>query len=355
MKKIIIIILILLAGGAGFLAWRFFFQPATPTVVPDVVEKEQTNGAKQKLSAITDKPIFDYWHNDKTKKIYYLSTSGEIYKIGNGQNEKISQQIIEDVHSVNPSPEGNKAIIGFGYPFKTVFTVLDADSVAFQPLPTGTVSAAWDPKSNDRVAYLKNGGRGAVNLLTLTNRKSKELLKLAQQDLELEWVLPNLIYLKEKPSAETFNSVLALDINKLTLKTIVKEEPGLIIKWAPDGNRGLKFNAFGLSNLLSLIDAQNKLLLRLDFITLPSKCTLGNSRGYCAVPRNIPPRTQWPDDYLKRKIYTQDDVYSLNFDTGASEKVFSAADPLDIDRISFRNNELYFINRYDNKLYRLGL
>lgn len=363
MKRYLLIIfwilLIVIVILAGYFAWQVIFRRAaepTPPGAGDKITAPPEIPKQPSLKPISSKAAVHYWINKVSDEIYYISADG-IYKISSdGREQKLDFQYNEDVRFVQPSFDGSRAIIAFGPSSQTTFTIFDPAAASYQVLPSSITSAAWDPQSNDRLVYLKEGATASnLVILTLSTKKSKELLKLTQHDLELEWVLPNFIYLKEKPSSQILGSLWAVDINKAMVKPIIKEESGLMVQWTPDGALGLKFSNVGLANQLSLIDNQNRTFWTWNLITLPSKCTLGTSRGYCAVPGNLPLRIQLPDDYLKRKINTVDDIYSINLNTGETTVVFSSKEPIDADKISFRNNKLFFVNKYDNQLYQLDL
>lgn len=374
MKKIIIILIIIIVVGSGaYIAWKLFFAstpsevteegaslPAAGTIdtfTPGKVTDEILTELAEELITLSSMPIVDYWINKNTGDIFYIDSTGNIYKNSLGQEEKASSQVIENIHFVKSSADGSKAIISFGYPFETTFTIWNTANNTWQPLPAGTISAAWDPQSNNRVAYLINN---RINIITLSDKKISEITKLNQKGLDLEWILPDVLYLKQKPSAEYSSSIWLLNIKARTLEPLIKDEPGLIVKWSSDGGSGLKFQGNGLSNLLTLIDSKNRALLNLDFVTLPSKCTFDQDKIYCAIPASIPPRTSLPDDYFKRKIALFDHLvitidlstYKIDFMAGV---LSPSVDLIDADHLSIQNNRLLFVNRYDQKLYSLEI
>jgi len=53
-------------------------------------------------------------------------------------------------------------------------------------------------------------------------------------------------------------------------------------------------------------------------------------------------------------LFTSDDVYKINTATGAEQVLWDdAGQNMDVSDMKFFNNALFFINRYDNKLYGL--
>jgi hypothetical protein len=65
-----------------------------------------------------------------------------------------------------------------------------------------------------------------------------------------------------------------------------------------------------------------------------------------------------PDEYDQSVYFTNDDLYSINTGTGSLAKIFSSSainQNLDATHIKVFNNVLFFINRYDQKIYALSL
>ena len=380
MKKILIILIILLIIIAiAFLSWKFFFEKTTPEIPPagklpttadstfSPEEKTTTIESAGKTSAlanVSQAPVFGYWLNKNTQNLFYFDLSGNLYENG----ERVSSQLIPNLHSLNASPDGTKVIVTFDYPFKTIITIFDTENNAWQPLPTNTTSAAWDPTSNNRLVYLtKTGNQSSINLLTLNTKKSQKILSLNQSDLDLEWILPNIIYLKEKPSAEYLSSVWSLDIKTTLLAPLIREEPGADILWSRDGKIGLKLNSNGFNHSLTLVNDKNQPLASLPEITIPSKkCVFSEASAFCAIPVSLPrPRLNLPDDYLKKRVVFSDLLYKVDISSGTLE-LLPENDTLiepseegititDISNLSLIGDKLYFINGKDRKLYSMEI
>jgi hypothetical protein len=76
----------------------------------------------------------------------------------------------------------------------------------------------------------------------------------------------------------------------------------------------------------------------------------------CAVPRDAETleASILPDTYRKRAVFTVDDFYRINLATGAIQTVsVDSPQPLDATNAAVSGDALYFINRYDQKLYSL--
>ena len=377
MKKILTIIIILaVLGVGGYLAWRYFFQltpieiaeeratlPATETGAPSTEEQLiETQVAETGMKTLSTRPVFDYWINKNTNDVYFIDLDGEMYKISpSGTEEKINAQTISNIHSIQPSPDGSRAIFTFGYPLQTTLSILDIAAKSWQPLPAEVTSAAWDPRSNNQIAYIKNNGnQSSIFVLTLSTKKAVELTKLGQKDLDLEWALPDVLYLKTKPSAEYNGFIWAFNIKQKTFSPLINEGAGLSVLWSDNGKLGFRFSGNGFTNSFTLIDEKNRVLANISDVTLPSKCAFGINNAYCAIPIRIPPRVKLPDDYLQKEIFLDDLIYKVDLTTGETEQFGNISfniftPPMDAYHLSIQKNRLLFINRLDNLLYSLDL
>lgn len=356
MKKYLLIILaIATVLGGGYLIWRFFFAeaPLPEQPIGDAADRQEL----EKLFASAGQ-VFDYWVNKNTGEAYYVLPEGEIRKISpTGEDRETGSRATGNLSHIKPSSDGSMILVAFGYPQNPTFAIHDLSKKTWQAMPAGTTAVAWDPRSNSRIAYLKdNGAVNRLYTLNLSNNRSTELLRFSQKDLDLDWVLPNLIYFKEKPSAQSLSSVWSFDLKTRALKTLIKDESGLMVRWHADGASGFKLNSNGFANSLTWIDQDNRDLARWDFVTLPNKCALLRDMAYCAIPGNLTAGTRLPDDYLKGAFVPEDNLFAIDLIT--SEFTILPVDqilPLDADRLEVFGNQLLFINRYDKKLYSLGI
>jgi hypothetical protein len=63
-----------------------------------------------------------------------------------------------------------------------------------------------------------------------------------------------------------------------------------------------------------------------------------------------------PDDYYKKAFFTLDDFYSIGLDNGVVTAIFADQNQaLDAINPKVFNQILFFVNRYDSKLYAISL
>lgn len=367
LKIIILVLGIIIIGVGVYFGFRYFF--SSPINIKEGVPTTTANNQMPQVTTASNNMVFDYWLNKKTGEIFYLTDNGQIYKISSaGEEQGTGSRATGNLNYIKPSQDGSSLLISFGYPKNSTFAVYNTAAKNWLALPANTTAAAWDPKSDNRLIYLKDGGNTSrLNFLTLSNGKSQELLQLSQKDLDLEWVLPDVIYLKERPSNKIGTSLWSYNLSSKTIEAVAKEETGLVIKWVDNGKMGLKLS----NGLFFVIDSKNKLLSLVDLLTLPSKCDVSSERleMYCAAPSLESLSTNiiknLPDEYLKKDLKFKDTIYLIPIDLLGQSKLltlkFSLLNalpnnkPIDADHLEIFNNQLLFINRYDKKLYSLEL
>ncbi|MDP3901648.1 MAG: hypothetical protein Q8Q37_01560 [bacterium] len=369
----IIISSLIIVAAALYLGWQYVFPPSmnkingittgrlpddTPPAANIATTNNETNQSAISIpaQAISKNQTTHYWINRTSDEILYFDLDGFLHQLSaDSQDIKLNLSAVKNLHDVKPSNDGTKAIISFGYPAQTSFVVFDADTETYKSLPSNVNDSAWDPISGNRLTFArKDLNDTVVGLLNVSDQKITNIIRLSQPDLKIDWPLPQEIYLSSKPSAMHRESLWSVNINTGAINNIINDVPGLMVKWSPNGQKGLIFTGNGINNFFGLINNKAEVLIDWVSITLPNKCTLGNDKGYCAIPRDIKPGTILPDDYLKRSASFNDNIYELDFNTAKITSVLDSID-IDADQLSFDKNSLFFINRLDNLLYKLNL
>jgi|SRR3989344_3949788 len=325
---LIVIIIVIIAVGIwlGYLAWKSF--SGAETIIEEegwaVTENKEIIKSDNPLKQITNTSIANFWVNASSNQIFLINYNGKIEKLENLKTKTTaSDNGLKNISQVMPSPDGSKVLINL--------TIFDGITNIWTPLPAGTTAAVWSPSANlgqvPTIAYLTNDG-----LYNLKDGKTSLIFKLNNRDLQITWPVANEIYLTEKPT-EAYNAASwKFNIKDKTL------------------TRGV-FDRFWekLINLQYLTPGR-------DFNILPPKCLVVEKGFYCAIPNNSEVTL---NNYLKRKVYTNDDIYFVSVDIEkkkAQAKLLlgaSETNPIDAINLSLYKDKLLFINRYDQRLYSL--
>ncbi len=363
-KYLKLLILIAVVSALGFGLYYLFFSEnkiVLPTTVQNILDTISGNGQApgenaiegtgKKIVKMSDLDVFAYWSESKTGDFYLVNKSGQIIRKTNTEENPVSLQELNRLNAVYPSADGLYAIVKFNYPASTAFSIFNTVSSGWQPLPQGTIAAAWAPAGN-RIVYLD---QAALKILDLNTKKTTEIIRLSQKEADLFWQNESRILLTIK--SDFLTSVYAIDVNKKTISLFL-EETGMKINWLDRNNYGLKLNVGNNLQISSLIDNNGTVLSQLSFVTLPEKCAADASLKiiYCTIPKNIPTTNNAIEDYYMRGIYTDDSLYFINLADGSYGEITANNDMvIDAVNLKVQNNSIYFINRLDDKLYLMPL
>lgn len=392
-KQIIItsIIIAVLALGVGvYFAWKKSKQaqtsiPETEGQLPVIGESQfpetvqgqagpataQPSATGQlKLRIVSSQSVFDYWlatpaTSTLPAEIFYFNETGQILKAnppaggaakGSG-DEVIVQETIENLQQVKSRRDGGMVLVKFGNPAAPQFRIFDVGKKIWQQLD-GITAADFSP-DNSKIAYLGVNGDLMIKDLVGVKPKITKIISINQKDFDIFWTTADKIVLTPKPSYLTEGHVWSVDIKAKTLDFLASGH-GLMIGWANDGRLGIKFAVSdnGRDSRSTLIDAKGVDKANFDFLALPDKCFFPKPKIYCAIPRfhNAIRDPLLPDDYLKRAVYYKDFIYQIDVDANSFEPLYDSVEPaIDARRLDLNGNQLFFINRYDNKIYGLGL
>lgn len=345
-----------IVGAVGYGIWHYLINPQPTETVQNNIRRSPEGPLKQ----LGGEDVFDYWINKNTGAIYYMATDGQIYKTTSSSTpEALSSKATGKLSYIKPSYDGSLILVGFGYPQVPTMAVYNPSTKSWLALPAGAVAATWDPKSNNRIAYLKDAGNSAqIYYFTLADKKSGLITSLSGKDLDLDWAFPDTLYLTQRPAAQVPGSVWSYNLKTGSVQTVAREESGLSIKWDGSGSDGLRWS-FGQ---LSLIDKSNKTLSNIMLKTLPSKCVFTDIKIYCAAPENQSSTEAGAlsDAYLKGTVNLNDNIYSaylsiIKTSPTSYPLVENVSAGTNLDHLEILNDRLIFINRKDRKLYSLSL
>lgn len=167
------------------------------------------------------------------------------------------------------------------------------------------------------------------------------------------------VFIIERPSALVPTSLWTINTTTKTVKRIAGPAFGLMARWSKNGRYILTMSvdkAQGTS--LSFIDTKTNRATPLRLTTLPSKCFITDSTPtmYCGIPKNIPEGILLPDDYLKKKLRTDDRIMKIDFAAPKVTELWGGgAEPLDIENPTVIGTDLFFTNRTDDSVWKMGL
>jgi hypothetical protein len=337
------------------------------------------------FGVLSSDPILDYFVNPQNV-ITAIEPTGAIVTIANGQSTTINSSTINDIISASFSYDGKKVLVNFGDPGSPQSSVFDLTTQTWTALPQGMQSPVWSPSSY-QIAYFANTNNGelALAVLNISSPKSGAsiLLTLHATDLDLQWPMKTQFVISDKPTSQNAGSIWDFNSQAGTLIPLDYETPGAESIWSNNTTTpyGLAFfNGNGSqNNVLQLEPMYGSLpIQQLNFLTLPSKCAFNNEMTptsttgvgtstvtttstpylalYCGIPRSSSgfSSAQLPDAYETMALFTSDDIYKINTVTGTTQALWTdQTQNMDVSDMKLANNALFFVNRYDTKLYGL--
>lgn len=331
-----------------------------------------TNSSSSKFGVVSNDPGLDYFV-DGANTVTLVKPDGTIESISNNKSSVVSSSLIPNIISVGFSYDGKKVLVASEVGTTTRSGVFDVASRVWINLPNGMQNPVWSPV-NYQIAYLtpSNSGSEALTMITMGATSSKPIVlsSLAMEDMVLRWPNANTIVISDRPSAYTVGSIWSFTISSKTASLISYENLGSESLWNASGS-ALIFstksnNAGGQLALQDPLGTQKIFSL----LTLPSKCVFGPPVAasstspavfiYCGMPRDQDTLSmvRLPDEYDQNIYFTDDDFYRIDAGTGSLSQIFSSSminQTIDATRMKIFNNILFFINRYDQKIYALSL
>ncbi len=328
-----------------------------------------------KFGVVSDGPVLDYFVNN-ANVVTVVRPDGTIESISNGATSSLSAATISNIITASFSYDGKKILVSSLVGTTTQTSVFDIASQKWTTLPDNMENPVWSP-TNDEVAYLATDGYGSETLDTINaaaaNPRPVTLTTLAMENMLLQWPMANTLIVSDRPSAFIADSIWKFNIPSRTLSSVVFEKLGTESSWNASGS-ALIFFAGGNNSGGTLVlqdPAGNRNLL--SFGTLPSKCVFAAPTSqaatssvssvnsiYCAVPtdQSTFQVARLPDEYDQKVYFTNDNFYGIDPSSGSLTNIFSVAEAnqnIDATDLKIFNNILFFVNRYDQKLYAISL
>lgn len=344
-----------------------------------------TNASSSQFGIVSNGPVLDYFVNS-ANVVTIVQADGTIVSIANNIASTVSATTFKNIITASFSYDGKKILLLSQNGTTTKASVFDLAAKSWITLPAGITNPAWSP-SNYQIAYFTSSNAGTETLATINaaaaNAKPTILSTLAMEDSLLQWPNKNTFIISDRPSAFIAGSAWSFDATNNTLSSISFENLGFESAWDGSG-AGLVFSA-GNNNQGGVLSLMNQFGNRnvLSFVTLPSKCvfhldTIAATSStpqtstttkqvttstttsvldlYCAIPRdqNTLGVARLPDEYDQKVVFTSDDIYKISTVDGSSSDLLSGQ-TIDTTDLKVFNHILFFVNRYDQKLYAITL
>jgi hypothetical protein len=229
---------------------------------------------------------------------------------------------------------------------------------------SNTISQIAVSPKGDRIFTLNiEGGNGIGYISNFDETKRVKLFDTPMTQVKVEWPVEGFITLTTRASSASLGYMYIVDTKTGYISKILTGSNGFSAKPSLDLKKIVYSKAINNSVKTYIYDISKGNTVETVFNTLPEKCVWSNNRkneAYCAVPTSFKDGI-YPDDWYKGNVSFIDQIWHINTDTG---EVHMLANPLVvsdvmIDAINLKldpkENNLYFINKYDLSLWVLDL
>ncbi|OGY99790.1 MAG: hypothetical protein A2945_02225 [Candidatus Liptonbacteria bacterium RIFCSPLOWO2_01_FULL_52_25] len=369
--------------------------PGTPP--PSLTPPAPAYTPEQKFGVVAQNQVAAFHVNTQNDALL-VQPDGIVVKVMGGNTTILSSSVIADLLGASFSADGTKLSATFGERTSPQASVFDAINKSWRSLPAGVAFPVWASTGTQVMYFQKSGDTSMLSTFDpfKTGAKAVELLKSFRlEDHTVQWLTANQALFLPRGTALAQGAVWSFDVKNKTLAPLTNERRGISSLWSGAANMGLVFATDQTlrGGTLTLFDTTGNALSGLKVKTLPSKCafateevvvstpptqtttTAGQTGGratstrstttsvlkkwlYCAVPRDTQKfdLARLPDDYDKKKLFTVDDFYKIDLGDGSITEVFAdPAQALDAAQLQVANQTLFFVNRYDQRLYAISL
>jgi hypothetical protein len=304
--------------------------------------------------------IYGYWLQQRATStgmdtVFFFAKDGQLKK-----NDGTGEQQVGDVPygtpvSVKQNRSGSFAAVRFDSGSVYAYSV---DRRAWELVGSAVTDMAFSPDGASLLALEERGGETSLVRYEPFSavRRVTTLLRMQAVDLRVQWPAASRVILTSVPSYFTEGSVWVVNLQSNTVARLLSGS-GVDALGSQLDARLLIFRSesrsktnAGLYSFAGVLESGYSRML------LAAKCaaSLTSSAFFCGAPQLLPAGSfVFPDDYLKRKVFTHDDLISVSAEAGMLTVPYSSDSYMDMSSIAHANGAVYFINRLDGKVYKL--
>lgn len=376
MKKVFIVSIVLLGVTLFFLViYNFAFKKSTPSdstgtkkESPLTAEQkaEIEKKASQKIKAISTNPVLSFGVDVRNENIaYYSAQDGTVWGLktdGTGEIQTSNKKLpnlknalwsFYNLRALTSFENGEYYVYDYstktGKPLKS-----GLDNVIWDSIGTKIIYKYFDAKTNQRTLNVADADGSNWKSITEIPFRDVSFASIPSTSLISYWNTP-----RADQETQLYTSLIAPGSEQ---RVIFKGRFGADYLWSPDGSKALVSSLVeknGKALSLGIVNLKGE-YINLNVPTMVSKCVWSSDGKviYYALPGGIPLNAVIPDDYLAKKIVTEDTFWKIDITSGKKERIIAPEELVEkYDSSSLilspTEDALFFINNLDKKLYRL--
>ncbi len=325
---------------------------------------------KAKIVAIVNEPVLNpVISHDGLTINYFSSQDHKFYQINfNGSGKKaLFAQEFPYLTQFFWSPDKLKVILKLKNSEQPL-AYLNFQLQTLVSISKNIDTLTWNSSSN-KIYYKFYNPQNKKRSLNIANPDASHWNKLTS----LEYEKISLAQVPKTGLVSFWNSGDAYQQTKLQTISAIGENAQLIFKntfgtdylWSPSGNKILLSHTDvkgGHKIRLAIMNANGGEYTNLDIPTFISKCVWSRDEQsiYYTLPGGIDDNAVLPNDYKSKKFNTGDTFWKVNLKTGEKTRLLELSDirqKYDASQLFLNKSEslLFFVNRIDQKLYKINL
>lgn len=325
----------------------------------------------EKISAISDEPVIAPVISTNSSSIKYFSkNTGEAFKIdfdGTAKNSLSSKNpgLIKASWSIEKdkailkikNPDGSPSSYFYDFANGEKFELnKNIEDVAWQTNANRIFYTYFDPASKKRTLNVSDpDGKNWINLINVPYEKVSF------------YQVPKSGALSFWNSGDAYNQTIfqSVPMTGGSIKDIDRIGFGNDYLWDFSGNNFLVSHSDakgGYKIELGIANYNGGEFRNLGIPTFVSKCAWSKNGKivYYALPGEIPDNTVLPNEYKEGKFNTADTFWKIDIETGEKTRLLETKEikeKYDVSRMFLSPDEsfLFFVNKINEKLYRLAL
>jgi hypothetical protein len=345
---IVLILGVLAAIGAFFFSREVLTEQEAQKIAME--QKAQAEQAKNPLRLVSPERALFFWlYNDS---VVSLSDEGNLSITSNLIVTPVTgSPLFNTLRDVSVSQSGERALVISANSRGSLETYLYNASRNVWTRINGTVFAASISPDGKRVARIREafGAPGGIEVISLEGEEGAIVSQAPLLDPRLSWITNTLLELTSVPSGVVPGFAFVVDTDLRKIFPVAFEKNGFLSLWSPSGEVAFAYWTEEGQERSAFIDREGVVLRYLDTPLLPKKCAFAsNTQLVCGAPqkRSANEGTLMPDAYLMGAAQSEDQIVSVDVQTGRATTLLRPLEALDVFSPLVRDNVFYFINRY---------
>lgn len=322
---------------------RFSSSPANPDNIKNPENKNLPRLTRLSVVKAAN-PVIS---GDGKKILYFEKETGKVFTTDfSGQkHEAVRGEILTGLTEVKWSPNGSEVIISQSGSKKSY---LNLETKETRQLNDQISGVSWS-KNSQKIAYLfydPKTEEGQISVANPDGSVFKNILPTRASQLTIDWINDGQISFYNP--AEENSSLFLLDIESKQLEKTLNSLIGLKILWSPDGSKLLYSYQENAGSKVALLDRQTKLNFEIDLPTKADQCVWSLDSFYLYCGASLAGSKQAGDNLYQLDAVKKE--FGLFFESLPTDQL-KIKKPL----LSPAENFLFFINDFDQYLYRVSL